>query len=183
MATNNRPSVKTRNTGVATGIDKHITSSLMIGGVTYTPDALKAVFTKQNAALDAADALHKQWQDQVQVAHTATVVARVVYQSLRGYLVGQYGSNAKAILNDFGMSAPKPKGPKTVKTKSVAVAKNAATRTARHTMGKKQKMGVKGAVPTTAPTTPSTGSQPVAQSPAASAPPQSTAGAGASRIA
>src|SRR5260221_13959724 len=134
MATNNRPSVKTRNTGVATGIDKHITSSLMIGGVTYTPDALKAVFTKQNAALDAADALHKQWQDQVQVAHTSTVVARVVYQPLGGYLVGQYGSNANGILNDFGMSVPKPDGPETDNTKAGAVPQNAPPRTGVHSM-------------------------------------------------
>jgi hypothetical protein len=60
--------------------------------------------------------------------------------------VGQYGANANAVLNDFGMEAPKPKGPKTVATKAVAAQKRDATRAVRHTMGKVQKKSVKGTV-------------------------------------
>jgi hypothetical protein len=117
-----------------------------VGGVVYTPAGLEAVFVDANAAVDRAEALHKEWQDQVQAAHAARKTAAAVFLSLRSYLVGQYGANAKAVLNDFGMEAPKPKGPKTVATKVAAARKRDATRVARHTMGKVQKKSVKGTV-------------------------------------
>jgi hypothetical protein len=142
----NRPSVKTRNISVAAGIDKRITGSTTIGGVVYTPAALKAVFVNANAAIDNADALHKQWQDQVQVTKAAVKTANAVFLSLRSYLVGQFGDNAKAILNDFGMEPTKSRTTKKVATKAAAAQKRDATRAVRHTMGKVQKKSVKGTV-------------------------------------
>jgi hypothetical protein len=142
----NKPSVKTRNTSVAAGIDKRITGNTTIGGVVYTPAALKAVFVDANAAIDNADALHTQWQDQVIATRAAAKKANTVFLLLRSYLVGQYGDNAKAILNDFGMESPKAKGAKTVAAKAVGVQKRDATRAVRHTMGKVQKKSVKGTV-------------------------------------
>lgn len=67
----NRPSAKARNTSALAGIDKHITGTVTIGGVTYTPATLKQVLIDQSTAIDAADALHKQWQDQVLVTKEA----------------------------------------------------------------------------------------------------------------
>jgi hypothetical protein len=145
MSNTNRPTLKTRNLAVANGIDKHVPSSISIGGVTYTPPELKAVFTNQNAAVDAADALHKQWTDQVQVARTVGAKANAVYPLLRSFLIGQYGNDANAILNDFGMPVPKAKGAKTVQVKADAVTKRNATRAARHTMGAVQRKAVTGA--------------------------------------
>ena len=43
------------------------------------------------------------------------------------------------MLGDFGMSAPKATGTRTVEAKAKAVAQSLATREARHTMGKKEK--------------------------------------------
>jgi hypothetical protein len=126
------------------GIDKHVTGNMTIGGVVYSPAALKAVFVDANTAIDSAEALHKQWQDQVQATKAASKKASLVFRLLRSTLIGQYGENAKAILNDFGMETPKPKGAKTVATKAVAAQKRDATRVARHTMGKNQKKSVKG---------------------------------------
>jgi hypothetical protein len=146
MGTSNRPSIKARNASVAAGIEKRITGSTTIGGVVYTPAALAAVFVDANAAIDKAEALHKEWQDQVAAARAAVKTATAVFLLLRSYLLGQYGANAKAVLNDFGMEAPKPRGPKTVATKAVAVQKRDATRAVRHTMGKVQKKNVKGTV-------------------------------------
>jgi hypothetical protein len=48
-------------------------------------------------------------------------------------------------LAEFGMTAPK-KAERSAAVKAGAVAKNKATRVARHTMGKNQKKAVKGAV-------------------------------------
>ncbi len=142
--TTNRSTIKARNTNVSAGIDKHVTAAVAIGGVTYTPAQLKAVFTTQTAALDAADALHKQWTDQLQVATAANAKANKVYLLLRSYLLGQNGTDANSLLNDFGMNVPKSTGPRTVQQKAEAVAKRAATRLARHTMGKVQKKSVTG---------------------------------------
>jgi hypothetical protein len=145
MATINRSTIKNRNLSVAAGIDKHVPSPITVGGVVFAPADLKAVFTGHTAALDAADALHKQWTDQLVVADAAGEKAHATYQSLRSYLVGQYGNDANAVLHDFGMNTPKTKGPKTVQTKAAAAEKRAATRAARHTMGKNQKKGITGA--------------------------------------
>ncbi|HEY8089329.1 MAG TPA: hypothetical protein VIF09_15825, partial [Polyangiaceae bacterium] len=140
------PSVKARNTSAMAGIDKHITGSVTIGGVAYTPLTLRAVFVDDNTAIDSAEALHKQWQDQVVVTKAADAKAHAVFQSLRTWLIGQYGNNANAVLNDFGMQAPKTKGPKTVAVKSAAAKKSAATRQVRNTLGSVQKQAVKGAI-------------------------------------
>ncbi len=145
MATPNRSSLKTRNAGVAAGIDLHIVAPIMIGGEVFTPLQLKAVFAAHSAALDAADALRKQWTDQLVVAATAGARTSATHRYLRSYIVGVFGDGAHTILNDFGMNAPKPRGPQTVKMKAEAVDKRAATRVARHTMGKKQKKAVIGA--------------------------------------
>jgi hypothetical protein len=152
MSNPNRASIKTRNTSVVSGIDKRVTGNMTLGGVVFTPAALKQVFLDENTAIDEAEALHKQWQDQVQATREVSQKAKQVFQLLRSTLVGQYGENAKAVLNDFGMEAPKPKGPKTVAAKVVAAQKRDATRAVRHTMGKNQKKTVKGTkeVPVTA---------------------------------
>ena len=140
----NRSTLKTRNLGVAAGIDLHIPEPIMIGGETFTPSGLKAVFADHSAALDAADALRQQWRDQLVVAGAAGDTANEIHRYLRSYLRGRYGNPAYVILNDFGMTPSKPAGPKTVKMKVVAADKRAATRVARHTMGKNQKKGITG---------------------------------------
>ena len=153
MSNVNRPTIKTRNTAVSNGIDKHIAAPISIGNVTYAPSDLKGVFTAHTAALDAADAARKQWTDLVQAARDAGERADEVYDLLRSALIGQYGKQANATLNDFGMRPPKSAAT-TAKVKAEAVDKRAATRVARHTMGKVQRKAVTGAsVPTPAPAT------------------------------
>jgi|CZKU01.1.fsa_nt_gi hypothetical protein len=169
MNSNNRTTIKTRNTGVSAGIDKHIPSPILIGGVTYTPPELKAVFVAQTAALAASDAAHNQWLDEVQAERDASKEANAVYSLLRSFLIGQYGTGANAILNDFGMTTPKAGGPKTVQVKAEAVVKGKATRAARHTMGSVQRKAVTGttvAATTTTPTTPPTATAPAPVTPA-----------------
>jgi hypothetical protein len=50
MTTPSRSAVKSRNTALSAGIDKRISAPIQIGGVTYTPQALKAVFRAQSTA-------------------------------------------------------------------------------------------------------------------------------------
>jgi hypothetical protein len=86
------------------------------------------------------------------------------------YLRGVYGSQPD-VLAQFGLQPKKARTPATVQAKAAAVAKRAATRAARHTMGSVQKKVVKGdvtgvvVVPVTAPAptvaTPSSPTAPV----------------------
>ena len=107
---------------------------------------------------------------------------------LRGYqslLLVTYG-NAPATLADYGLAPRKGPTPQSANVKAAAVAKRAATRTARHTMGKKQKAEIKGAEPVTtgsAPATAAPASPPVAPSPVASAPNTGTSAGTAPRTA
>jgi len=135
----NRPTIKTRNSNVAAGIDKHLNEPMIVDGSSYTPPELKAVFVAHTTALDAVDALHEQWSDQLKVAADAGRKANDLYSHLRSAIIGRFGKGANAILNDFGMKAPRPTGAKDVTTKAQAIERRAATRKARHTMGKRQK--------------------------------------------
>ncbi|MCL2451241.1 MAG: hypothetical protein FWD17_20030, partial [Polyangiaceae bacterium] len=121
-------------------------------------------FQHESDALDQADSLHALWRARVQAADAATQTAGRTYLLLRNSVVAQYGSDA-ATLNDFGMQPPKKGGAKTVETKVAAAAKAKATRAARHTMGSRQKQGIKGNV-VAVEVTPVTTSPPAVPAPA-----------------
>jgi hypothetical protein len=137
------------------GIEKNITGKVTIGGVTYTPATLSAVFSDENDAISALDSLHTQVTEQVQTTKAARAQGALVYGLLRSYLIGQYGKQATTVLGEFGMTAPKPSGAKTLQSKAAGATKRAATRQVRNTMGSVQKKKVKGVmeVPLTAVTT------------------------------
>ena len=153
-----------RNTAVMAGIDKNITGKVTIGGVTYTAATLSAVFSDENDAITALDALHTQVTEQVQVTKAAKAKGTLVYGLLRSYLIGQNGKQATTLLGEYGMDTPKPTGAKTLQSKTAGATKRAATRQVRNTMGSVQKKKVKGlvevpvtAVTTITPVTPSNG--------------------------
>ena len=77
------------------------------------------------------------------VLHAAADSKRqVIDRALKSWVVNQYGATSKEA-HDFGF--PPPKVPvRTVKSKATALQRSEATRTARHTMGSKQKEDVKG---------------------------------------
>lgn len=83
--------------------------------------------------------------------HAAILKADAVLKALQALVKTQLGST-EAVLGDFGFTTGTRKKPDET-TKAEAVLKRAATRTARHTMGKRQKAKVKGQ-PQPAPATP-----------------------------
>jgi hypothetical protein len=142
----NNATLKTRDTSVMAGIDKHVTAPITINGTSYAPADLKAVFQSQITAIDANQALHNQLADGVARAKALAKTVDDMFHLLRSALIAQYGKNANAVLNDFGMTVPKTPGAKTVEAKATAQAKRNATRAARHTMGAVQKKAVTGNV-------------------------------------
>jgi hypothetical protein len=176
----NKPTNKDFDNKAMSGADKHLggLASMIIGGTSYTLPTLKAVFQADLDAINAADAAATQWKEQVVKAQATRAESARVRSALKAYLIGQYGADAVGVLEDFGFSPPKPKGPQTVDMKAQGVERAAATRKARHTMGKNQKKAVKGTV-TTIVTEPASPVAPPAPAPVASAPTQGASGGAA----
>jgi predicted Fe-Mo cluster-binding NifX family protein len=157
MGTPNLPNKTTalaRNTKISEGVNKHFAKvkSLTVGGDEYTPKSLLAVLAAEDEASSAVDSTRAQLEAQVVTHRSAKVTAGALRSALKVYILGTYGKKAVQMLGDFGMSVPKAPGARTVDEKSKAVAKNLATRAARHTMGKKQKLRITGDVSPTATT-------------------------------
>ena len=87
----NTSTLKTRDTSVMAGIDKHITAPITINATSYTPAALKAIFQSQITALDANDAFRKSLTDGVANAKTVAKTVGNMYYLLRAALISQYG--------------------------------------------------------------------------------------------
>jgi hypothetical protein len=144
------------------GVDKYFSSnrSILLAGTDITPAALKAVFQDDIDATNALDAAEAQAKQRRATQRAARKKASATRRDLKAYILGNYGPTAVQMLDDFGFTAPKPRGVRKVATKAQAVAQAEATRKARHTMGKKQRAKVKGKVPaadtTTTPATPAT---------------------------
>ena len=160
----NKTTALALNNKISEGVDKYFSKvkSLTVAGDEYTPKSLLAVLNAENDASSAVDSTRAQLENEVATHRTAKVTAAALRSALKVYILGRYGKKAVQMLGDFGMSAPKPTGKRTVGTKVKALAQNLATRTARHTMGKKQRQSIKGVVPTAAEATSPTQSAPVA---------------------
>jgi hypothetical protein len=142
------------------GIAKHFASTptLALGGTqTTTKDA---VATLQGAidSIDAAAAAGKAFHEATAAQHAAIAKGNALLKVLKTLVESQLGS-AESVLGDFGFTNPKPAVPDQA-AKAAAVAKRAATRAARHTMGKKQRAAIKGTVTAPAATPPATPAAP-----------------------
>ena len=147
--TPSRQSVVALDQTVIAGVDKHYVNvpSLALGGASYTPTELKSIFQGEiDLEKDLEDARAKVRQ-LMQSARISRAKVRALRQLLRTYVLTTAGADAAQTLLDFGIK-PKPSTP-ALDTKVKAKVQRAATRKARHTMGKKQKQSVKGQVPET----------------------------------
>jgi hypothetical protein len=135
-----------RDLKMAEGITKHFhkKASFTLSGETYTSDELLSVLQARTDATHAAQTARVAWLNaaaalQEQLAKTDPVLA-----SLQQQLLSTYSPTANE-LADFGI-APRKRPMLTSEQRVEAVQKRRATRQARHTMGKKQRLDVKGEV-------------------------------------
>ncbi|HEX3772609.1 MAG TPA: hypothetical protein VHV30_17140 [Polyangiaceae bacterium] len=139
------------------GTAKHFAgvSQVTLSGSSYTPAEITSTLQSLvdlDAAVDAARAMTA-----AKVAAEAALMPSVsaLITAYRAYIRAIFGDTPDA-LADFGL-APKTLTQVSPETRVIAAAKGRATRAARHTMGPKQKKGIKGvvpdviAIPTTAP--------------------------------
>jgi hypothetical protein len=169
MATNTvgKGEVAGRAKQLIAGAEKLLTGTTALVGTTFTP---AEVTSKLQAIVDLrADVENAQATVRAKLAAEAAEMPalRVFMSAFVSHVKAAHGTSPEA-LAAFGIH-PKARAPLTVEAQAAAIAKRAATRAARHTMGPKQKKGIKGDV-TGVVVTPITAPPPVVKAPAPSAP-------------
>jgi hypothetical protein len=149
---------------------KHLASGTQVSllGSSFTPDQittkLQSVVTLRNNVNAARSSLKAAIAaEAAQMPDLRSFIA--AYES---YVKAAFGSSIEA-LDDFGVTR-KSRAPLTAEATMTAVAKRASTRAARHTMGPKQKLEVKGDVTSVTVTTNHAPAPMVPSSPPAPAP-------------
>ena len=142
------------------GANKHFpngSQQLQVGGATFTVTGLTALFQSfvdNRAAVEASKAATKA-KLQAESAQAPSQLA--VIRAFETVVRSTFGSSAD-VLADFGLAPPKARTPLTTQQMAARAAKAKATRVARGTTSRKQKLAVKGDVtgvivtPVTAPT-------------------------------
>jgi hypothetical protein len=143
----NRTTTQAHDGQVIVGIDKHLqnVSSLPLVGSTYTMAALKELIQSRIDAVNTVVNAKAHWHDASATYDALNTHVTEVVRGLRQYVISAFGAS-NPVLADFGFTPPK-KQALTPEQKVARALKAAATRKARGTMGKKQKAGIKGAVP------------------------------------
>jgi hypothetical protein len=147
----NRDKTLNKHRQAIAGIRKHFASAptIALGGTPTPPNDAIAALQGSIDAVDAASASAHAFHVAVAAQHAAIAKGSGLLTDLKTLVKSQLGSS-EGVLGDFGFTSPNRQTPDQA-TKAAAVAKRAATRAARHTMGKRQKLAVKGDVPTVAP--------------------------------
>lgn len=121
------------------------TDTFSINGETLTRDEVVARLNAFIVTAEATKSSRQQWLSAVEAEHAGLVAVTPLRQSLHAIVQARLGGKDATGLTSFGFN-PAKSTKRTVTSKATAVAKTAATREARHTMGKVQKKDVKGDV-------------------------------------
>jgi hypothetical protein len=130
-----------------TGLDRYLKqASMLLHGQTVSSDDAIATLQAQIDALNASAAAYQAWLQAVakqRAAYAATALPMLA--AIRTYVAAAFGPQSDEYLA-FGFKPPK-KAVKSPEAKVVGAVKLRATRKARHTMGSKQRLAIKGEVP------------------------------------
>ena len=131
-------------------------------GGSFTPDQITSELQSIVNLRTDVDAAKATARAKVAAETNAMPALRTFMSAYVSFIKVAYGTAPDA-LADFGIT-PKARAQLTVEAKAAAAAKRKATRAARHTMGSKQRLGVKGDV-TGITVTPITATQPTVAAP------------------
>jgi hypothetical protein len=123
--------------------------TITLAGRTYTGTALADLCQQKITADELVEELNRKWRSAVAAREVLQKQNKPVFTALKSYVQATYGKSSQTVA-DFGFK-PTEETVKSVESKAAAVAKLRATRSARHTMGKVQRKGIKGSVPTLVP--------------------------------
>ena len=145
-SSNSKTNVLTRVQALIAGTQKHFPSGqFTLGNVAYTTASLVQVLQNLADALTALNAAHASVTDGVAALATQKANVDPVIRAYVAFIRGTF-SNATVQLGDFGLQPHKAAPPLDTEKRAAATAKLRATRTARGTTSKKQKLAVKGDV-------------------------------------
>jgi hypothetical protein len=155
------------------GVQKHFStaSSLAFGSGTYTPAQITASLQTLVDLRSAVDDAKTTAKARIAEESAQAPPLRRQMSALSAFVRATF-SESPDVLADFGLKPRKARTPMTIEQKAGAAAKRAATRAARHTMGKRQKAEVKGTVTTIVASTTPAASSPIVTSAVASTPSQ-----------
>lgn len=132
MPTKSRTNKATRTlsfTKILAGITQHVTTAIILGGVSTTQAALSAIFQAALQAQTDLDAAHAALTAKVQAHKAALAAAAAAEVLLRRYAEATYGPTSPVLL-DFGFT-PETPADRPVATKASGAAKATATKKAK----------------------------------------------------
>jgi hypothetical protein len=142
----NQATALARVQALIAGTQKHFPNgSFTLGNATYTTASLVQALQGLADALTAVNAAHAGVKDSVAALGATQAKVAPLLRDYTSFLRATF-STATAQLGDFGLQAPKAHTPLTTEQRAAATAKLRATRAARGTTSKKQKLAIKGTV-------------------------------------
>jgi hypothetical protein len=142
---NNRKTTLDLDSNMIAGVRKHLMNqSFIVGDKPCTAQDVINVLQSRVTTGQASVLGKAEWRATVKADRDERAATAVFVTAFRAIVQGMF--HDPATLADFGLS-PRKSTKKTVDTKSTAIAKNIATRTARHTMSAKKKAKIKGTPP------------------------------------
>jgi len=152
MSSTTSTNIKTKAAALArvqaiiAGTTKHFPNgSFTIGGTVYTAASLIQVFQGLASAMTARDAAEAGVKDALASAQAAETQVGPILLAYKRLVVAAF-ANQTQTLADFGLTPPKARPPLTTEQRAARTAKVRATRAARGTTSKKQKLAIKGDV-------------------------------------
>jgi hypothetical protein len=144
--TDTKSGVVARAQSLSAGVEKHLANvgTLTFLGRSYTPGQLTTELARVVSLRTDVDAAKAAAKAKLVVEEADMPALRALMGALGSYVKATYG-NQPDVLADFGIF-PKARAVPTAAATTAAVAKRAATRAARHTLGPVAKKGIKGAV-------------------------------------
>jgi hypothetical protein len=139
-----------------TALEKHVPKSkaeISINGQRMKVSEVHAFYTHCLDVRASLEAKRAELKATIAEAETAEAQRLEFDKGLRGWVANQFGPNTQVAF-EFGF-LPRKQPVKSVESKQHAVAQSKATRKARHTMGKKQRLSVVGVVASESPPSPS----------------------------
>jgi hypothetical protein len=142
----NKATALARVQALIAGTKKHFPNgSFTFGGTTYTTASLVQVFQGLADAIPAVNAVQASARDAVTGLRTTDAKVAPLMRDYQSFLRLTFATDA-ASLADFGLQPSKARTPLSSDKRAAAAAKSKATRKARGTTSKKQKLAVKGDV-------------------------------------
>jgi hypothetical protein len=145
MAKNTKADIRTFEQTIITGLQAVLPKrTISIAGVDVKSVAFAAQVREHLAALDAVDNAKLKYLELVAEERAKRKALKPLVAGLRNYLLVLY-SETSSEFRSFGFK-PRAVATKSVEAKANAVVKSRATRQARHTKGRRQKMAIVGTI-------------------------------------